>query len=213
MKTDDLVTMLATGVTPVPRHAASRSMGLALLGGGAVSLAMLVFGYGIRRDVWDVLDLPMFWVKLLFPLCIAVSAGLIVHRLARPGARLQRAWWGLAVPVLLMLAGAVVSWWGTPEQDRVASLLGQSWRTCALNIGLVALPVFVAALLALRGLAPTRRVWAGAAAGALAGGFGAAVYALYCVEMSAPFVAVWYAVGVLLPTVAGALVGRRWLVW
>lgn len=213
MKTDDLVTMLATGVAPVPQHAASRRVGLALLGGLPISLAIVFFGYGLRRDLLAVMDLPMFWVKLLFPLCIAISACVIVQRLARPGAKVRRAWWGLVAPLLVVSALAVVVWFNTPAQDRIPSLLGQSWRTCALSIGLVALPVLVAVLLALKSLAPTRPLLAGAAAGALAGGLGAAAYALYCVEMTAPFVAVWYGMGVLLPTLAGALLGRRWLNW
>lgn len=213
MKTDDLVTMLATGVAPVPQHAASRRVGLALLGGLPISLAIVFFGYGLRRDLLAVMDLPMFWVKLLFPLCIAISACVIVQRLARPGAKVRRAWWGLVAPLLVVSALAVVVWFNTPAQDRIPSLLGQSWRTCALSIGLLALPVLVAVLLALKSLAPTRPLLAGAAAGALAGGLGAAAYALYCVEMTAPFVAVWYGMGVLLPTLAGALLGRRWLNW
>ena len=55
--------------------------------------------------------------------------------------------------------------------------------------------MLVAALGALREMAPTRLRLAGAAAGALAGGAGAAVYALHCPELGAPFVAVWYVLG------------------
>lgn len=213
MKTDDLVAMLATGVTPVPPHAASRQVGLALAAGAAVSLAMLLFGYGLRRDVMAAIALPMFWVKLGYPLAIAVTAFVLVERLARPGVLMRRAWWGLVVPVLVVSAVAGAAWFDTPQQDRTASLMGQSWRTCALSIGLMALPILAAVMWALRALAPTRAALAGAAAGALAGGLGAALYALYCVEMAAPFVAVWYGVGILLPTLAGALWGRRYLNW
>ena len=41
MKTDDLVSLLATGLTPVPRHAAAQRLALALvvgLGGGLLLL-------------------------------------------------------------------------------------------------------------------------------------------------------------------------------
>ena len=93
------------------------------------------------------------------------------------------------------------------------ALMGQTWRSCAWSIGLIALPVFVAVLAALRGLAPTRPAAAGAAAGALAGGAGAAIYALHCPELAAPFLAVWYVLGIALPVVAGALIGPRLLRW
>ncbi|HSV58580.1 MAG TPA: NrsF family protein, partial [Variovorax sp.] len=70
-----------------------------------------------------------------------------------------------------------------------------------------------AALLALKGLAPTRPALAGAAAGIMAGGAGATVYALHCPELAAPFLAVWYVAGMLIPVVAGALIGPRLLRW
>lgn len=213
MKTDDLVTMLATGVTPVSSQATGRPMLLALLAGVPVSLAMLLFGFGLRSDLMQVIDLPMFWVKLAFPLCIAVAAFLIVHRLGRPGVQVRQAWWGLAVPVVVVFVMAMAAWLSAPVADRLPLLMGVSWRSCTLSISLMAMPIFIPVLLALKGLAPTQPVLAGAAAGALAGGLGATIYALYCVEMAAPFLAVWYVVGILIPMLAGSLLGRCWLQW
>jgi hypothetical protein len=77
----------------------------------------------------------------------------------------------------------------------------------------MALPIFAAALLVLKSMAPTRPALAGAAAGGLAGGVGAAVYALHCVELTAPFLAVWYVSGIALPVLAGAVLGPRLLRW
>jgi hypothetical protein len=213
MKTDDLVTMLAAGVAPVPQHATSRPMVLALLAGMPVSLAILLLAYGLRPDLAQVIELPMFWVKLAFPLCIALSACVVVQRLARPGVQVRRAWWGLVVPVLAVFALAMVVWWAAPVQERMPLLMGVSWRSCAASIGLIATPIFIPVLLALKSAAPTRPAWAGAAAGALAGGLGATIYALYCIEMAAPFLAVWYTAGMLVPVLAGGLLGRRWLAW
>ena len=174
---------------------------------------MLLFGFGVRRDLLQVIDLPMFWVKLAFPLCIALSALVVVQRLAQPGVPVRRAGWGLVVPVLVVFGMALVAWFGAPPQDRLPSLMGVSWRTCAASISLMALPILALALLALKSMAPTKPVLAGAVAGALAGGLGAAIYALYCVEMAAPFLAVWYVAGMLVPVLAGGLLGRRWLRW
>jgi hypothetical protein len=39
------------------------------------------------------------------------------------------------------------------------------------------------------------------------------VYALHCNEMQAPFLAVWYLLGMLLPAAMGAAIGPRWLRW
>ena len=213
MKTDDLVAMLATGATAAPRRAAGRRLALALIAGLPLSFAILFTEYGLRRDLVQAMFWPMFWVKVLFPLCIAAAAFVAVQRLARPGVPVRRAWIGIAVPVLAVWVMAALAWFNAPAEERMPLLMGESWRVCALSIGLMALPVFAAALLALKGLAPTRPALAGAAAGALAGGVGAAVYALHCVELTAPFLAVWYVSGIALPVLAGAVLGPRLLRW
>lgn len=65
----------------------------------------------------------------------------------------------------------------------------------------------------MRSLAPTSLPLAGAAAGLLAGSVGALVYCLHCPEMGAPFIGTWYLLGMLIPTAAGALLGRFVLRW
>ena len=213
MKTDDLVAMLATGATAAPRRAAGRRLALALLAGLPLSFAILFTEYGLRRDLVQAMFWPMFWVKVLFPLCIAAAAFAVAQRLARPGVRVRSAWIGIAVPVLAVWVMAALAWFNAPAEERMPLLMGESWRVCALSIGLMALSVFAAALLALKGLAPTRPALAGAAAGALAGGVGAAVYALHCMELTAPFLAVWYVSGIALPVLMGAVLGPRLLRW
>jgi hypothetical protein len=213
MKTDDLVAMLATGDVAVPRRSASRRIGWAVLAGLPVSLFILFADYGMRRDIVQAMFWPMFWVKVLFPLCIAAAGFVAVQRLARPGVEARRAWLGAALPVLGVWALGVIAWFTVPMEERMPSLMGQSWRICALSIGLMALPVFAATMVALKGLAPTRPALAGAAAGALAGGMGASVYALHCMELTAPFLAVWYVSGIAVPVLAGALLGPRLLRW
>ncbi|BEP48854.1 DUF1109 domain-containing protein [Variovorax paradoxus] len=213
MKTDDLVAMLAAGASPAPRRAAGRRLALALLAGLPLSFAILFTEYGLRRDLVQAMFWPMFWVKVLFPLCIAAAAFVVVQRLARPGVPVRRAWIGIAVPVLAVWVMAALAWFNAPAEERMPLLMGESWRVCAVSIGLMALPVFAAALLALKGLAPTRPALAGAAAGALAGGVGAAVYALHCMELTAPFLAVWYVSGIGLPVLVGAVLGPRLLRW
>jgi hypothetical protein len=213
VKTDDLVAMLATGAAPVPRRAAGRRLAVALLFGVPLSFAILLAEYGVRRDLVQAMFWPMFWVKVLFPLCIAAAAFVMLQRLARPGVPVRRAWIGMAVPVLVVWVLGGLSWFGATPGERMPLLMGGSWRICAASIGLMALPVFAAALLVLKGLAPTRPALAGATAGGLAGGVGAAVYALHCMELTAPFLAVWYVSGIAVPVVLGALLGPRLLRW
>jgi hypothetical protein len=213
MRTDDLVAMLATGIEPVRPHATRHRLARALLVGAPLSLLAMLVGFGLRHDLAQVVTLPMFWVKLLFPISIAAASFLVVQRLARPGVRIGASWLGLAVPVACMGALAGLAWFDAPVEARLPLLLGATWRSCAASIALLALPMFVAALLALRGLAPTRPAVAGAMAGAWAGATGATVYALHCPELTAPFLAVWYVAGMALPALAGALLGPRLLRW
>ena len=111
--------------------------------------------------------------------------------------------WLLAAIVLL----------GAAPGERGELVLGQSAASCPFIIALLSAPLFVAAFWAMMGLAPTRLVLAGAAAGVLSGAGGALVYALYCPEMAAPFIGIWYLLGMLIPTVMGALLGPRLLRW
>jgi len=47
----------------------------------------------------------------------------------------------------------------------------------------------------------------------LPGALGALVYTLHCPELEAPFLGVWYVLGMLIPAVLGAIVGPRVLRW
>jgi hypothetical protein len=92
-------------------------------------------------------------------------------------------------------------------------IFGATAAVCPFLIALIAAPLLVAHLWILRGLAPTRLRLAGAAGGFAAGSMGALVYTLHCPELAAPFIAIWYLFGVLIPTLAGAWLGPWLLRW
>lgn len=213
MKTDQWIDLLAQGVEPVPARSALRRMALALALGLPLALAIVALDYGLRSDLAAVARMPMFWVKLLAPAVLAAGGFIACERLGRPGMRVGPWLLALVLPIALLWAMAAIVLWQAPAPERLPLVLGQTWKTCAASIAYIASPVFVAALLALRALAPTRPVQAGAAAGALAGGAAAAVYALHCPELQAPFLAVWYVAGIAAVVLAGALAGRFVLRW
>lgn len=213
MKTDDLVNLLAADTLPVQRNAAPRRLALALVAGLPLAAAIMLLEGGVRRDIAQAVLLPMFWMKLLFPVLIAAAGFAGLQRLARPGVRPGASWLGIALPVLLLWALAAVSLATAPPELRASLVMGQTWRSCSASIALISLPLFIAAFVALASLAPTRLALAGACAGAMAGGAGAAVYALHCPELEAPFLAVWYVLGMAVPVVIGALLGPRLLRW
>lgn len=213
MKTDDLVSLLATNAPPVRPHASARRHAIALVAGAVVSTILMAAWLGVRRDMATAILLPMFWVKLAFPVLVAAASLAAATRLARPGARLGHVPVAIALPVLAMWAlGAVVLLRAAPAEHHLL-LFGLSSRTCPFNIAVLSVPLFAGAFWAMKGLAPTRLVLAGAAAGLLAGSLGAAVYSLHCPEMAPPFLGIWYLLGMLAPAAAGAVAGPRLLRW
>lgn len=213
MKTDDLMQLLATDAAPVPRHTGERRFAIALAAGLALALTWVSLEYGLRRDLGEVWATSAFALKLAMPLAVTVCGLVALFRLAHPGARVRSWAWGLWLPVALLWAWAALVLVQAEPGTRTALLLGSTWRTCVFNVMATALPVGAALFWALRGLAPTRPALTGAVAGWLAGAAGSAVYALHCPEMQAPFLAVWYVLGMGACAAIGALVGRRWLRW
>ncbi|MDP2369554.1 DUF1109 domain-containing protein [Rhodoferax sp.] len=213
MKTDDLIAMLATGVAPVDPGLAQKRFQNGLLFGGLGAAALMLTLFGLNPNLPMVAMLPMFWVKLVFPASLAAIALLLAQRLSHPGVPMGWAPAALLGPIVLLAVLATSVWLQAAAQDRSALLLGQTWKTCALSIALVSAPVFVAVMWAMKGLAPTRLRLAGAAAGLLASTVGTLVYALHCPEMAAPFLLVWYGLGMAIPVAVGALLGPRLLHW
>ncbi|MBV8626755.1 MAG: DUF1109 domain-containing protein [Paraburkholderia sp.] len=213
MRTEDLVDLLSTGCAPVQRGVAARRFGIALALAVAGAALLTIALLGIRPDLAVAARTALFWVKLAFPVCVAVGAGITAMRLARPGARVGSGWLVMAAPVLLVwIAGIAVVATALP-QDRLPAILGQSWRVCPFNILLLSLPGFAAIVWAVRGLAPTRPRLAGAMCGLLASSTSTVVYCFHCPEMGPAFWSVWYVIGMLIPAGIGALIGVRLLRW
>ena len=213
MRTEELITLLARGPVAVEAGAWQRRYALALGGGVLGAGLLLMLSMGLRKDLAWAVHQPLFWVKIAFPAALAALAVVAVARLARPGLRLGRTGYTLAVPVLVVWALGGIELAGADPEAYSYLIWGRTWLYCPLRVALLSVPAFVALLWMLRELAPTRLAHAGAAAGLLAGAVGATVYALYCPEMSAPFIGIWYVLGMLIPTALGALLGPRLLRW
>jgi hypothetical protein len=211
MKTDELARLLATGAEAIDPRAPVRRCALAVGAGVIVAAILMATWLGVRSSLVQDLGAPMFWVKFAFVAWLAVGGWVAARRLARPGERLARLPGALAAPVLAMWLLAAIALAGA--QGRGELLLGQTWTACPFNIAVLSLPIFAAALWGMKAFAPTRLRWAGAAAGLFAGAAGAVIYAFHCPELAAPFLGVWYVLGMLVPTALGALIGPRVLRW
>jgi hypothetical protein len=213
MKTEALVTLLATGAGAVDPRAPVRRCAVAVGAGLLVAAMMMAAWLGVRASLVRDLAEPMLWVKFAFVASLAIAGWVAALRLGRPGARLAKLPAMLAAPLVAIWALAAGALYAADPAQRAVLVFGQTWNACPLNIVVLSAPVFVAALWSLKGLAPTRLRLAGAAAGLLAGAAGALVYAFHCPELAAPFLGVWYVLGMLIPTALGAIVGPRVLRW
>jgi hypothetical protein len=213
MQTSDLIQQLSTQVMPVKRQSLTRRLLLVWSIGFFIALVMLLISTGVRRDLSAaVLTLP-FWIKWGYTLSLVVIGVMLVMRFARPEQQSKHVLWWLMLPALLLLLIATYDLAQAPAEQIHHMWMGHSALRCPWNIFAISLPVFVALMLIMRKFAPTQLPTAGFVAGCLAGASGATVYALLCNESAAPFILVWYSLGMLLPGLLGAALGSKILRW
>jgi hypothetical protein len=213
MNSDDLIASLTRDLRPVPRHALGRRLGLGMVLGGLVTLAVVGGGLGFRPDLALAMHGATFWIKWAYTISLAVCATAATLRLARPDG-IVGGWLRLmVVPVLCLAMIAVAELAVTPRGQWLALWLGHSWTMCSRNVLLLSVPIFAGLLWSFRRLAPTRLALAGTSAGMAAGAWGATLYCLHCPETSALFVLTWYTLGMAGAALVGRLLGPRLLRW
>ena len=213
MKTNDLVTMLATGSAAGIENAPTYRF-VAAIGWGALGATLLMaILLGVRHDLADAVSRPMFWVKLGYVVSLAAAGLFALARLSRPGTRLGGAGLGVAAPVLLMWSLAAIELTAADPAELSDLVFGRTWTSCPVLIATLSVPTFAAMAWATKGFAPTRLRLTGAAMGLASGGVAAVVYSLHCPEMAAPFLGLWYVAGLLVPAALGVLSGPLLLRW
>lgn len=216
MKTESLVSLLAGAAQlepPVPRHVLMRTFAPAVLVGGLAAVVLMLLVLGVRPDLAQAVRAPLFWAKVAYVLGLGVPGWLLALRLARPGQAIRSVRRILPVAPAVFAAVAAVTLLQAAPDARAALWLGATWRACPWLVALLALPVLLALLLAMRRLAPVEPRLAGGAAGLAAGTLGALVYCLHCPESAPPFVLAWYTLGMVLPAALGGWLGERVLRW
>jgi hypothetical protein len=213
MKTEDLIAALAGNAKPVmlatPRHRFASGLSWGLL---CSSLMMALF-IGVRGDIGEAVQTPIFWAKLLVTAATAYIVYAVTEKLGRPGARVAGWLTGLGI-VLAVLALAVLGALSqAAPQARMPMVFGQSWQSCPLHIAMLSVPLLIAALWAMKGLAPTRPVAAGASAGLLAGSTATILYSLTCGASQLPYLVIWYSLGAAIPATIGATLGLKLFRW
>jgi hypothetical protein len=212
METDDLIALLAETPPPMRHGMVGKFLAWGAAGGMLATVVIMGATLKIRPDLAEAMAGAAFWTKFAYTLCLAGLGLWLVERQSRAAADSRLPIVLIAVPVVALLARAV---WQClePGADVHALLMGHTAKVCSSLILLLSLPIFAGLFWAMRKLTPTRLTLAGASAGLLAGAASAAIYCFHCPEAAAPFVLVWYSLGIALATVLGALVGRWALRW
>jgi hypothetical protein len=210
---DPLVERLVADLTPVTEPPIARRLSIGLGAGLALSVLLVGLVLGFRPDMQSATLTMMFWVKLAYVSGIGAVALWAVERLVRPGVPTGNLLLWLLVPTLAVACLAVAQLIKGPAEAREHLIMGFSAAAAPWRIVVAALPLLVGLAWAVRGLAPTRLVFSGAMVGLAAGGFGAASYAMHCQESTAPFLLVWYSLGVIACGFVGAVLGPRVLRW
>jgi hypothetical protein len=213
VNTHDLITLLANGAEAVDSKATARRFLVAIASGTGAAVILSAGLLGLRSTPLAESSIPMFWTREAFCATLGMVGLVAMHRLARPGRRLGWVPVGLGAPLVVMWLLAAVALLGADADNRSSLIFGKTASVCPFLIALVSAPVFAASVWMMRGLAPTRLRLAGAACGFAAGAIGALAYTVHCPELAAPFLGIWYVLGMLIPTLVGAWLGPRLLRW
>jgi len=213
VKTDELIENLSETLSPVPRHAVLLRLAQGVGAGALVSFIVLCAWLGFRPDLSSAVDTSAYWMKFFYTLSLALFAFWATERLARPSSKAGWPLLGLAIVILALTFLSGMQMMHTPPAKRMPMLMGHSARICPWLIVALSAPIFVGTFWSLRTLAPTRTVLAGAVAGFASGALGAWIYAFRCDETSAPFLLVFFTLGMALVGLAGSLIARRVLRW
>jgi hypothetical protein len=211
MRTDQLVAALVAD-RAAGRRPLRRALVVALVAGGALSLAVFFLALGVRADIGPALATWRFDLKVatvLLGLVLAFGLCLDCARPDMPRHPLRR-----LLPLLAVVAAAVaIELASVPASSWETRLVGTNAMICLPMVPVLSLAPLVATLLILRRGAPASPALAGAAAGLLAALCGASLYAFHCFDDSPLFVATWYTLAALPVMAIGGLAGHRLLRW
>lgn len=210
---DDLIDRLSADLKPVSRRLPAIWLGAAGLVGIVIAAAIMIPWIGMRPDMAQVHLNPVFWAKFGYTVAFLAIGIWAAIRLSRPGGSIRAPL--IAAGTLIAVTGvagiAQIVMLGPDSMRRL--VMGVTALVCPFYVVALSVPAFVGILAVMRLLAPTNLVAGGFAAGLMAGAVGCWVYAFHCGEGGLPFVAIWYSLGILIPGVFGALVGRFALRW
>ena len=213
MRTDQLIESLAAELKPIDRTRINRVLLSALAIGAIAALSIMFAVFGSVPNLLGRPHPDVFVGKLLFGVGVAVTAAIFLPKLVRPRVYAHNLPALIFVPFVAIVAAAVSTLASVPVTAWSEMVFEEHSVRCLLAIPLLAILPFTALVSALRLGAPTDLSFAGAIAGLVAGGLGAAACALPCVDNWIPAIAIWYGVPIGVCAIVGAKLGPWLLRW
>jgi hypothetical protein len=213
MKTESLIALITNNVPAIDHRARRTKAVVTMFTAAMLSGAATLYWLQLNPLLEAHLSTRWFWVRFAFIGSLVVLTWRALNRLGNPGAAPLVRVWPLMMPIVVVSVVGSTLLWLAPNELRHPMIFGKSWDVCSRNIAMLSIPIFLASVLIARQSAPTRLRFTGAMLGFFAGAVGAMIYSLHGSEMSPSFLMVWYVLGMLIPTAAGALLGPRLLAW
>jgi hypothetical protein len=211
VRTEDLIHALAEDNASIPPAITQRFVIFALLGGLAAGLVFALI-LTPRPDLSAVIVTPRVAFKFFIVLTLIGAAGTLAFRMMRPEAR-SSLWSALAPALALLAFGVAAELIVLPRAVWQPLLMGSNALTCLMLVPMLSLPALGCILAGLRYGASSHPRLSGTAAGLLAGGMGAALYAMHCPDDSPLFITAWYGLSIAIVATLGAVLGTRVLRW
>ena len=135
MRTNEFInTLVADHAAQSPPKPIAYRLVMALVGGFAISAALLLITLGVRPDIMAALGTWRFDLKLGGSLLLVIAASWVALRLSRPTTRSLSVMPALLVPTLLLFVGVVYELVTVPASSWTSLAMGANGVMCLANI-------------------------------------------------------------------------------
>lgn len=211
MDTNELIAILSKTPQPVT----SLNQSLANAGSAALLIAAFLFLFliGFRPDIGAAVQSGRFLLKFVITLALAISSGLVLFTIGKPGAPLKKVSLLLFVPLMVALGAVALELCATPPNLWMVRAIGHNAINCLTLIPLLSVVPLGCLLVGMQQGAPQNPGLAGLVAGLVSAGIAATFYAANCDDDSPLFVLLWYSPSIAVVSLLGFIAGRLLLRW
>lgn len=213
MKTDELISLMATSNQPVDTGWLRRATWLAALLAMIAATIAVLLTLGARRDLAGAWATAPVLGKVLLGASVAGIALAVFQRSLRPGLSPRGHLSLILLPIAAAVLSALVVLAQAPAGEWASFTFGRSWQACLIAVVLYGLIPLTAMIAVARRGAPVDLRLTGAAAGIASAALATIAYSVHCPEDTIPFIASWYPLAMGIMAAVGAFAFPRFVRW